>query len=142
MGNSSSIEATAAKRTGTCHCGAVRFEVTVDASRGSRCNCSICSKLAQTGAIVKPEAFALLQGEGDLSTYAWGGKTATRYFCKHCGVHCFGRGNLPQLGGDYVSINLNALDDIDPREVKVVYWDGRHNNWQAGPRDTAWPIVA
>jgi len=80
--------------------------------------------------------------ESDLSTYAWGGKTATRYFCKHCGVHCFARGNLPQLGGDYVSINLNALDEVDPRDVKVVYWDGRHDNWQAGPRDIAWPVVA
>jgi len=49
---------------------------------------------------------------------------------------------LPQLGGDYVSINLNALDEVDPRDVKVVYWDGRHDNWQAGPRDIAWPVVA
>ena len=36
-----------------------------------------------------------------------------RYFCKHCGIHCFGRGHLEVLGGDYVSINLNTLDDVD-----------------------------
>jgi len=41
-----------------------------------------------------------------------------------------------------VSVNLNTLDDVDPRDVKVIYWDGRHDNWQAGPRDIAWPIVA
>lgn len=29
------------KHTGGCHCGAVRFEVMVDTSAGSRCNCSI-----------------------------------------------------------------------------------------------------
>ncbi len=63
-------------------------------------------------------------------------KIARRAFCKHCGVHCFGRGHLAQLGGDYVSVNFNALDDVDPSEVTVTHWDGGHDNWQAGPRST------
>ncbi len=37
------------KHTGGCHCGKVRFEVELDASKGgSRCNCSICTMTAQT----------------------------------------------------------------------------------------------
>jgi hypothetical protein len=85
---------------------------------------------------------AARQGEADLSAYAWGGKISTRYFCKHCGIHCFARGHLAEVGGDYVSVNLNTLDDLDPRNVKVAHWDGRHDNWHAGTRDTPWPIVA
>jgi hypothetical protein len=127
---------------GSCHCGNVRFEVDVDASAGSRCNCSICTKLALTGAIVKPDAFRLLEGESALSTYAWASRTSTRYFCSSCGVHCFARGHLDVLGGDYVSIALNTLDDIDLLDVAITYWDGRHNNWQAGSRPTPWPIHA
>jgi hypothetical protein len=134
--------AAAPNRVGGCHCGAVRYEATLDASRGGRCNCSICTKVGQTGAIVKPAAFRLVRGESDLSSYVWGGKISTRFFCKHCGIHCFARGHLVELGGDYVSINLNTLDGIDPCDVKVIYWDGRHDNWQAGPRDTAWPIAS
>jgi hypothetical protein len=57
-----------------------------------------------------------------------------------CGVHCFGRGHLVELGGDYVSVNLNCLDDVDPNQLSVVYWDGRHNNWIAGQRPAPWPI--
>ncbi len=128
--------------SGGCHCGAVRFEVSVDASHGSRCNCSICNKVAQLGAIVKPESFTLLAGADSITEYAWGMKIGRRSFCKHCGVHCFGRGHLAQLGGDYVSVNFNALDDVDPLNVTVTHWDGRHDNWQAGPRSTPWPIVA
>jgi hypothetical protein len=46
---------TAKKHHGSCHCGAVRFEVEVDLVKGvGRCNCSICTKAGATGAIVKP----------------------------------------------------------------------------------------
>jgi hypothetical protein len=128
---------------GSCHCGAVQFKVTADLGNGgSRCNCSICTKVSQLGGIVKPEAFQLVSSEEHLSSYAWGGRTSTRYFCKHCGVHCFARGNLPELGGAYVSVNYNCLDGVELDDLKVVYWDGRHNNWHAGPRDKPWAILA
>jgi hypothetical protein len=128
------------KHPGSCHCGAVKFEVQIDATAGSRCNCSVCNKVGQLAGIVKPAAFRLLSGEQNLSFYEWGAKTGKRYFCKTCGVTCFSRGHLEQIGGDYVSVNFNALDDVDPIDVKVTYWDGRHNNWVAGPRDAPWPI--
>jgi hypothetical protein len=131
------------RHAGSCHCGAVRFEVEIEAgAMASRCNCTICTKVAQTSTIVKPGAFSLASGAEALSEYRWGGETGTRFFCKHCGIHCFGRGHLAELGGDYVSVILNALDDVDVSQCKVVYWDGRHNNWEAGPRDAPWPIFA
>jgi hypothetical protein len=95
-----------------------------------------------TGQIVKPDAFALVAGEESLGTYVWGGKISTRFFCRHCGIHCFGRGYLIEVGGDYVSVNLNCLDGVDPSELAIVYWDGRHDNWHAGPRTTPWPVSA
>lgn len=131
------------KHSGSCHCGAVRFEARLDLSNGgSRCNCSVCTKTAVTSAIVKPDAFTLLSEESALGTYAWGGKTSTRFFCKSCGVHCFGRGFLAEVGGDYVAVNLNCVDDVDVNELKIIHWDGRHDNWQAGPRPVPWPIRA
>ena len=133
---------TPTRHTGGCHCGAVRFEVELDDSTGTMCNCTICTKLGTVGAIVKPAAFRLVSGEADLSTYEWGGRISRRKFCKHCGVYCFAFGHLDVLGGDYVSINLRALDDFDLGQVKIGYWDGRHNNWQAGPRPTPWPVSA
>jgi hypothetical protein len=131
------------KHQGSCHCGAVRFEVDLDMSKGgTRCNCSICTKMAITSAVVKPDAFTLLSGEASLGMYEWGWKIGQRFFCKHCGIHCFGRGTLAELGGAYATVNLNAVDDLDVAEVKVVYWDGRHDNWHAGARPTPWPIFA
>jgi hypothetical protein len=130
------------RHAGSCHCGAVRFEVELDLGQGGgRCNCSICVKISSFNTIVKPAAFRLLSGEDALGVYEWGAKVSRRYFCKQCGVHCFGRGHLAELGGDFVSVSLNALDGVELAGLNVVYWDGRHNNWHAGPRDTPWPIV-
>jgi len=130
------------KHSGSCHCKNNRFEVEIDATHGSMCNCSICQKGVELVGVVKTEAFRLLTPESNLSSYEWGPKISKRYFCKTCGVHCFARGHLEELGGDYVSVNLNALDDVDPIDVSVTYWDGRHNNWRAGSRDRRWPIFA
>jgi hypothetical protein len=131
---------------GSCHCGSVRFEVELDlsanASRFSRCNCSICTKLGCTSCIVTPGAFRLLAGQAALGEYEWGGKTSKRYFCTRCGVFAFGRGHLAEVGGDYVSINANCLDQVDPNTLAVVYWDGRHNGWEKRPRKQPWPIAA
>jgi hypothetical protein len=137
----STTQAGAQLHTGGCHCGAVRYEVKIDARNGSRCNCSICNKVAQLGGIVAPAAFKLLSGADNISEYAWGSKSARRVFCKTCGIHCFGHGHVKEIGGDFVSVNYNTLDDVDPIDVKITYWDGRHNNWQAGPRETPWRIA-
>jgi hypothetical protein len=97
-------------------------------------------KLGAVGSIVEPAAFTLIAGGDNLGTYEWGGRVSRRHFCRTCGVYCFGRGHLDVLGGDFVSVNLNTLESVDVAQLSVVYWDGRHDNWQAGPRSTPWPI--
>jgi hypothetical protein len=131
------------KHTGSCHCGAVRFEAELDlGATANRCNCSICTKLGATTMIVQPAAFTLLAGAASLAKYEWGHRTGKRYFCSGCGITCYLAGHLAELGGDYVSVNLLALDDVEPSTLDVQHWDGRHDNWQAGPRSTPFPIRA
>ena len=70
------------------------------------------------------------------------GKASKRFFCKRCGTFCYGSGHLEQVGGDFVSFNYNTIDDFEITELNVVHWDGRHDNWQAGPAERPWPILA
>lgn len=131
------------KHTGGCHCGAVRFEVETDLAKGvSRCNCTVCTKRGATGHIVKPDAFRLTAGDKDLGVYQWGTKVGSYHFCKHCGINVYGSGSIPELGGEFVSVNVNCLDEVDPSLLQTIYWDGRHDNWQAGPRNEPWPVKA
>ena len=58
---------------------------------------------------------------------------------RQCGVISFGWGHIPQIGGDYVSVNLACLDDLDPAELiaaPVRYMDGRADNWWNAPTET------
>ena len=127
---------------GSCHCGDNKFEALVDASAGSQCNCTVCTKLGVTTAIVKPAAFKLLTDPSKLATYSRMPEIANRYFCARCHVLIYGAGNIPEIGGEFVSVPLNALDDVDLGEVSLSHWDGRHDNWQAGPAAKRYPVAA
>lgn len=126
--------------TGSCHCGKVRFEADIDLSAGSgKCNCSICSKLRAWGSTIKPDAFRLLAGESELTKYEFGSRSVQRRFCKHCGIHLFGTGHIAEIGGDFCSVNLACLDQLDPAElasIPVRYSDGLNNNWWSAPQET------
>lgn len=132
----------ATKQYGSCLCGDVHFEVELDPTKGSRCNCSLCTKLGATGSLVKPSAFRLLCPVSALSSFTRTPEIGTRFFCARCHVYCFGKGHLEMLGGDFVSVNLNCIDGYDETRAELVYWDGRHDNWNAGPRSTPWPIAS
>jgi hypothetical protein len=69
----------------------------------------------------------------------FGTKGGHHLFCKHCGVRSFERGYVEQIGGDYVSVNVMALDDADLDEIveaPVRYANGRDDAWWAPPAET------
>lgn len=125
---------------GSCHCGAVRYEADLDLSQGTfKCNCSICTKGRNWLTMVKPEQFHLLAGESELSDYQFGQKNVHHLFCRHCGMHPFGWGIIPDLGGKVYALNVLCLDDLSLEELvaaPVAYSDGRNDNWQKPPTET------
>lgn len=125
--------------SGSCHCGAVRFETDVDLAEGTfRCNCSICLKSRAWMAAVPAPAFRLLAGEADLRDYQFGQKRIHHRFCAHCGVRPFSQGQDPK-GNRFYAVRVNCLDGVDAKEfvdAPVKYFDMRHDNMKSPPAET------
>ena len=126
-----------AKQTfhGSCKCGAVEFIAAFDLSAGtSKCNCTTCWKQRWWSARVKREDFTAVSGKEVL-----GGKPFQ--FCKHCGVVPYQEVPAAEWNdGAYVSINVAALDDLDPRQLMaapIQLCDGRDDDWWHAPEFSA-----
>jgi hypothetical protein len=112
------------QHTGGCHCGQVRYEVTLDLDNLVTCNCSICTK---TGAIlsgVPADQFKLNSGQDMLSDYTFNKHVIHHHFCPDCGIRSFSRGKGPD-GSEMVAVNVRCLDKIDVDALKPMKFDGR-----------------
>ena len=127
---------------GSCHCRAISFEADIDMSRGtSKCNCTFCWKQRNWNIVgLKPEAFRLTAGAELLGDYfrTGDGFEVHHRFCLKCGTATHGHGFIAQMGGDYVSIRVAALDDlpIDAlMSAPIALADGLHDNWWNSPAE-------
>lgn len=112
---------------GSCHCGTVKFTVTLTSGFASarRCTCSICRMRGAVAVTSTPEEFQLTEGRERISTYRFNTKTAEHHFCSVCGIytHHRRRSNPNELG-----VNVACLDGVSPFDfAEVVVLDGtRH----------------
>jgi len=107
---------------GSCHCGAVRFEVRTALTPASRCNCSLCRR---KGALMSPPFAAaeltITRGEEDLTLYQFNTLVAKHYFCKHCGIYPFHQTRKdPKLW----RVNLGCLEGVDVYALEAGLNDG------------------
>jgi hypothetical protein len=112
--------------TGGCHCGKVRFSVTVDTARVISCNCSICSKRGSLLAFTTPDRFTLAAGADALTEYRFNTGNIRHLFCNTCGVESFARGTGPD-GKEMVAINVRCLDDFDLDAPEIMPFDGKNH---------------
>lgn len=110
--------------TGSCFCGAVKFEIELPTIFCGHCHCSMCRRphgasfVTWTG--VPPERFRITAGEQDIARFRSSEK-GTRSFCRNCGSQMF-----CQTGPDVIDIALAALHGkIDRRPEAHYYYDSR-----------------
>jgi hypothetical protein len=119
--------------SGSCHCGAVKFQAPLDLAAGTmKCNCSICWKTRAWMAFTPAAEFRLLSGEAQLRDYVFNRKAIHHHFCANCGVRVFGRASGPD-GTPMVAVRVNCLDDLDPAELAqapVKCIDMRHDRFE------------
>jgi len=110
-------------RVGSCHCGAIRFEVDGRPERVVECNCSVCRRKGYLHWIVRREALRLVAGADALATYRFGTGVAQHYFCRVCGVAPF---YVPRSHPDGYDVNVRCLDDVALETLVIEPFDGAH----------------
>jgi hypothetical protein len=111
------------KYQGSCHCGAITFEVEGELTEVADCNCSICSRLGHLLWFVPRDKLHLLTSGTNLATYTFGTGTIRHRFCAKCGVHPFGEG--VHDGHPMAAINVRCLEGVDFSALPVKHFDGK-----------------
>ena len=110
---------------GSCHCGAVTFEIDTVLDTVAVCNCSICRRRNARMHGVKADRFRLLSGEDTLRLYQFNTATARHYFCGTCGIYPFHR---PRVAPDAYTVNVFCLEGVSDEVIdamEVTPFDGR-----------------
>jgi len=103
-------------RRGSCHCGAVVFEVGLEKGIVDlrRCACSICKRKGAVMAGVPLGKLKVVRGADQLTLYQWNTKTAKHYFCKTCGIYTH---HQRRSKPDEFGYNVACLEGINPYEL-------------------------
>jgi hypothetical protein len=110
--------------SGGCHCGKVRYEVTIDLGAPViSCNCSMCGRSGTLLSFVPASQFKLLSGEDVLTDYQFNKHVIHHLFCRVCGIKSFARGAGPK--GPTVAINTRCLDEVDVGKLNVQPFEGK-----------------
>lgn len=112
------------KYLGSCHCGAVKFEVEGELTGAMACNCSICSRKGSLLWFVPRDRFRLLTPEKDVGSYKFNKHVIDHRFCRTCGIHPYAEGMDPK-GNAMAAINIRCLEGIDLDAVPVKHYDGK-----------------
>jgi len=116
------------KKKGSCHCGLVQYELTLekDFTECIDCNCSICQRKGTLLAFVPMTQFQLISGADSLTDYLFNKKRIHHKFCKVCGVTSFASAQMPD--GEVAAVNVRCIEGIDLSKLKINSYDGKSSN--------------
>ena len=120
---------------GSCHCGAVRFEVTEDFSAVRICHCTTCKKLSggagTTNGRARTDTIRVVAGEELIRTYQ-PDEGSSKSFCSQCGSNLFG-GGWPE--SESSSVRISAIDSPFDRKPEAHTYVRSVAPWENFPDD-------
>ena len=113
--------------SGSCFCGAVKFEIELPTLFCEHCHCSMCRRphgaSFVTWTAVPPERFTVTSGEQYIVRFQSSAK-GTRSFCKNCGSQMFCQGEAEEI-----HVALAALHGKIDRDPEAHYFFDSRADW-------------
>ena len=116
----------------SCHCGAIKIEISEAPQTVTICSCSFCTKRGAIWAYYSPDQVKLSVDPQADTVYTKNGMNK-HHHCKVCGCGTFSQlpswvDYKPDLDNPRISVNVRLFDDFDTASLPVETIDGR-NLW-------------
>ena len=109
---------------GSCHCGAIAFDLEADIDEVYDCNCSMCRRRGGLLWFGPASVFALKTPDAALATYRFNKEHIGHRFCATCGIAPYSQAVHPKTGEDTVAVNVRCIPTLDLSTLKVTTIDG------------------
>ena len=109
---------------GSCHCGAVSYEVEGEIDGVIQCNCSICHRKGAPLWFVGRSQLTITKGADVLKDYTFNKHVIKHRFCPTCGIHTHGEGTDPK-GDKMAAINVRCLEGVELDSIEITPFNGR-----------------
>jgi hypothetical protein len=120
---------------GSCHCGAVAFEVDGPFLSVTYCHCTTCKKISggvgTANGRSRSDSIRVLRGEEHLRTYQ-PDEGSAKTFCSLCGSNLFG-GGWPE--SEQASVRLSAIDSPFDQRPTAHNFMRSVADWETVPDD-------
>ena len=109
--------------SGSCHCGAVEFELDRTPEWLTDCNCSICRRIGALWAHADVSEIKLTRESGATSGYSWGDRTLAIHTCGTCGCTTHWESLQPDQS-TRMAVNCRLSDPGDIAPLRIRHFDG------------------
>ncbi|WP_417496007.1 GFA family protein [Maricaulis sp.] len=113
---------------GQCHCGAVRWTLTIEPDWLTRCNCSYCRRAQALWAYADASQVTLDYRADGVVRYLQGDRTLAFISCKACGCTTHWEGADPAAGGR-MAVNANMAEPSAIEGLRIRHFDGA-DSWE------------
>lgn len=107
----------------SCHCGAVRIEITAPPAELVECNCSVCRRYGALWAHLTRETARVTSPPGATTAYLWNDRVIEFHHCTTCGCVTHYE-DVDRVPGSRVSVNARMLPPEDVAGLRVRQFDG------------------
>lgn len=107
---------------GSCHCGAIRFELRTRPEWLTRCNCSLCRRIGGLWGAAELGDVVIHAEPRALNAYAQGDKTLSLHACRTCG--CTTHYTPTDPGVTRMKVNLSLADPAALAGIPIRHFDG------------------
>lgn len=114
---------------GSCHCGAVTFEVKKPRDFLTSCNCSQCRRLRALWLHAPVKNVRVSYAPDAVIRYLWGDKMLATITCKTCGGTTHWEGEGEQTDESCMAVNAAMASPEDVARFKVRHFDGA-DTWE------------